>query len=536
MGQGEPAARADSYERLREKVAAYLGERDLYVVDAFAGADPAHRLAVRVVTPTPTTRSSPGRCSSRRTAGSSDGFARRRSSCTRPALEADPATDGTRTGTFIALHPSRGEVLIGGTFYAGEIKKSIFTLMNDRLPLEGVFPMHCSANVGDAGDVAIFFGLSGTGKTTLSADPERHLIGDDEHGWGDTGVFNFEGGCYAKVIRLSPEAEPEIYETTRTFGTLLENVVVDERRAARPRQRREDREHARRLQPRGDLERAAGQARRPSDERRLPDRRRVRGDAADRAAHGCAGALPLPVRLHGAARRHGDRRHRAGAGVLAVLRRARSCRSGPRSTRACSARSSPRTPVGVAREHGLDGRSRRSRWASHADRGDARAAARGALGRARRRRVPHRPGLRVRGAARRARRRHEAARPALDLARPEGPTTRRPASSPRCSARTSSSSTTSTPRSPPPGRFEGAGEAPVPIGSASWTPRTTSSSSVQAARACVPRSRRSTPVPTSRSSRSSTRPAATRVLPREASTRRSGTPATTLRRRTRSTR
>ncbi|TML11057.1 MAG: phosphoenolpyruvate carboxykinase (ATP), partial [Actinobacteria bacterium] len=145
-----------------------------------------------------------------------------------PAVEADPDEDGTRSGTFVVLHPSRSEVLIGGTFYAGEIKKSIFTVMNDRLPLEGVFPMHCSANLGEDGRVAIFFGLSGTGKTTLSADPERLLIGDDEHGWGNTGVFNVEGGCYAKVIRLSPAAEPEIYRTTRTFGTILENVAIDE--------------------------------------------------------------------------------------------------------------------------------------------------------------------------------------------------------------------------------------------------------------------------------------------------------------------
>src|SRR5438046_1218426 len=147
-----------------------------------------------------------------------------------PEVEADPAEDCTRTGTFIVLHPSLTEVIIGGTFYGGEIKKSVFMVMNDRLPLEAIAPMHCSANVSEDGeDVAIFFGLSGTGKTTLSADPARKRIGDDEHGWGDDGVYNFEGGCYAKTIRLSADAEPEIWEAVHSFGTVLENVIVDAR-------------------------------------------------------------------------------------------------------------------------------------------------------------------------------------------------------------------------------------------------------------------------------------------------------------------
>ena len=144
-----------------------------------------------------------------------------------PSFQASPMVDGTRTETFIIINFRERLAIIGGTSYAGEIKKTIFTVLNFLLPLQGVLSMHCSANVGDDGDVAIFFGLSGTGKTTLSADPKRHLIGDDEHGWSDNGVFNFEDGCYAKVIRLSPEAEPQIYACTRMFGTVLENVTFD---------------------------------------------------------------------------------------------------------------------------------------------------------------------------------------------------------------------------------------------------------------------------------------------------------------------
>jgi len=217
----------EHFEGLRDKIVDHLGVQDLYVVDAFAGADPAHRIAVRVVTTRPYHALFAKTLFIDPTDDELDDFEPDALVLHAPELEADPDEDGTRTGTFVVLHPTRCEVLIGGSFYAGEIKKAIFTVMNDRLPLEGVFPMHCSANVGGEDDVAIFFGLSGTGKTTLSADPQRTLIGDDEHGWGDTGVFNFEGGCYAKVIRLSPEAEPEIFRTTRTFGTILENVAID---------------------------------------------------------------------------------------------------------------------------------------------------------------------------------------------------------------------------------------------------------------------------------------------------------------------
>jgi phosphoenolpyruvate carboxykinase (ATP) len=218
----------EHFEGLREKVASYLEGQDLYVVDCFAGADPAHRLGVRVITYSPWHALFAKTLFIDPSAEELEQHEPQALILHAPSAEADPDSDATRSATFVVLHPGRQEIVIGGTFYAGEIKKSIFTLMNDKLPLEGVLPMHCSANVGDRGDVAIFFGLSGTGKTTLSADPQRRLIGDDEHGWSDDGVFNFEGGCYAKVIRLSAEAEPEIYRTTHTFGTVLENVIMDE--------------------------------------------------------------------------------------------------------------------------------------------------------------------------------------------------------------------------------------------------------------------------------------------------------------------
>ena len=219
----------DRFDGLRAKLAEHLADREtLYVVDHFAGANPDHRVGVRVVTANPYHALFAKTMFIVPTHRELERFTVDALVLHAPEVEAVPEADGTRTGTFIVLHPSRSEVLIGGTFYAGEIKKGIFTLMNDRLPLEGVLPMHCSANVGEDGRVAVFFGLSGTGKTTLSADPDRALIGDDEHGWSPSGVFNVEGGCYAKVIRLSAEAEPQIWRTTRTFGTILENVAVDD--------------------------------------------------------------------------------------------------------------------------------------------------------------------------------------------------------------------------------------------------------------------------------------------------------------------
>ncbi len=215
------------FDRLFDRMRAYLQGRDLFVCDASACADPRHQLPVRVIAdkawhalfaqcllrpPVLDTQSSI-LDSGLTVLCASD-------------MHADPVIDGTRSDTFIVLHLGRRLMLIGGTHYAGEIKKSVFSFLNYLLPRRGVFPMHCSANIGPDGDTALFFGLSGTGKTTLSADPGRHLIGDDEHGWSDEGVFNIEGGCYAKCIRLSRQGEPQIWNAIR-FGSVLENVVID---------------------------------------------------------------------------------------------------------------------------------------------------------------------------------------------------------------------------------------------------------------------------------------------------------------------
>jgi phosphoenolpyruvate carboxykinase (ATP) len=213
-----------AFDALKARMMAHAEGRDLFVQDTFAGADPRYRLPVRVVTELA------WHSLVARTMFINDAGAEHQPEFTIinfPSFRAEPERDGTRSPTFILMDFSQRLVLIGGTSYAGETKKSVFTILNYLLPQRGVMSMHCSANVGERGDVAIFFGLSGTGKTTLSADPERKLIGDDEHGWSDDGVFNFEGGCYAKVIKLSAEAEPYIYNTTRMFGTVLENVVYD---------------------------------------------------------------------------------------------------------------------------------------------------------------------------------------------------------------------------------------------------------------------------------------------------------------------
>ena len=219
----------EHFAALKEDFLAALKDKDtLYVADLFGGSQPEHRVNVRVVNELAWHNQFIRTLLVRPTASELEGFVPEYTIIDLPTFRADPARHGTRSETVIAVNLEEKLILIGGTKYAGEMKKSVFGILNYLLPPKGVMPMHCSANIGPDGKSAVFFGLSGTGKTTLSADASRTLIGDDEHGWSDTAVFNFEGGCYAKMIRLDPESEPEIYATTRMEGTVLENVVMDE--------------------------------------------------------------------------------------------------------------------------------------------------------------------------------------------------------------------------------------------------------------------------------------------------------------------
>ncbi len=219
----DPAAFAVLWNDMK----AHMAGKELFVQDLFGGADPTHRLPVRVVTELAWHNLFIRHLLRVPDDAERKAFDPRFTIVNLPSFKADPARHGCRSETVIAVNFAERLVLIGGTSYAGETKKSVFTILNFLLPAKGVLPMHCSVNVGARNDAAVFFGLSGTGKTTLSADPARTLIGDDEHGWSDDGLFNFEGGCYAKMIRLSAEAEPEIHATTKMWGTVLENVVMD---------------------------------------------------------------------------------------------------------------------------------------------------------------------------------------------------------------------------------------------------------------------------------------------------------------------
>lgn len=218
----------EHFANLKADFLAAVGEKDtLYVADLFGGSQPEHRVNVRVINELAWHNLFIRTLLVRPTSEELGAFAPEYTIIDLPSFRADPARHGTRSETVVAVNLAEKLILIGGTKYAGEMKKSVFGILNYLLPTKGVMPMHCSANIGGDGKTAVFFGLSGTGKTTLSADASRTLIGDDEHGWSDTAVFNFEGGCYAKMIRLSEEAEPEIYATTKKFGTVLENVVMD---------------------------------------------------------------------------------------------------------------------------------------------------------------------------------------------------------------------------------------------------------------------------------------------------------------------
>ncbi|MEN4012407.1 MAG: phosphoenolpyruvate carboxykinase (ATP) [Bellilinea sp.] len=226
-GSANKSFPAEKFEVLKGRVLEYFRQKELFVQDCYGGADPAYRFPARIITDSAWESLFAYNMFLHAENEAQQDFAPEFTVLVASGFEAEPGIDGTRSDVVIAIHLGQKLAIIAGTRYAGEIKKTVFTVLNYLFPLQGIFPMHCAANIGAEGDTALFFGLSGTGKTTLSADPKRRLIGDDEHGWSDHGVFNFEGGCYAKVIRLSAKDEPQIFAMTRRFGTILENVIID---------------------------------------------------------------------------------------------------------------------------------------------------------------------------------------------------------------------------------------------------------------------------------------------------------------------
>ena len=314
----------EKFEGLRGHVAHYLEQQtELFTQDLYAGADPAHRVRVRLVTTSAWHALFARNMFIRPPAAELEGFEPDYVILHAPHYPAQPERDGVRTSTAICLSFARKLIVIAGTEYAGEIKKSIFTVMNWKLPAEGVLPMHCSANMNAKEEVALFFGLSGTGKTTLSSDPARPLIGDDEHGWGENGVFNFEGGCYAKVIDLSRTAEPLIWDATHRFGTVLENVQADADGTLDLTDASATQNTPRLLPDRLRGQHREVRPRRAAEARGDADLRRVRRAAADRQAVRRAGDVPFPVRLHRPRRRDREGPGRRTAGdLLHLLRRA----------------------------------------------------------------------------------------------------------------------------------------------------------------------------------------------------------------------
>ena len=376
---GNQSITSEQFEALLPGLPQAAEGMTLFAQDLYGGADPSFRIKTRVFTELAWHSLFIRTLLIRPEASELASFVPELTIIDLPSFRADPKRHGVRSENVVAIDFARKIVLIGGSYYAGEMKKSVFTTLNYYLPEKGVMPMHCSANVGPAGDTAIFFGLSGTGKTTLSADPKRTLIGDDEHGWGADGVFNFEGGCYAKCIKLSQEAEPEIYAASKRFGAVLENVVLDAHTREPDFDDGSKTENTRSAYPLEFIPNASRTGRaRASQERGDAHRRRLRRHAADRQADAGAGDVPLPVRLHRQGRRHRARpRQRAAAGVLDLLRLAVPA-ARPLRLRQPAARTDRQAQCRLlAGQHRLDRRQVRRR-PPHADQGDARAAHRGA--------------------------------------------------------------------------------------------------------------------------------------------------------------